>query len=126
MARLPNPIEKQRLSGADKLNPQLYKQDVPKSTQPLGQYPSERSSEPDEVWFEISSMCIPGVLTGADRIMMEIASNLLAEYRTDPVKFQVGKYPHLISCLARFGMSPSDRTRLGLVKQDDDDEYGPL
>ena len=26
MARLPNPIEKQRLSGADKLNPQLYKQ----------------------------------------------------------------------------------------------------
>lgn len=71
-------------------------------------------------------MCIPGVLTGADRFMMEIASDLLAEYRVNPKEFPVGKYGHMISCLARFGMSPSDRTKLGVAKTDDDDDFEML
>ena len=75
-------------------------------------------------WFEISSKAIDGVLTFADTLMLEVASNLLAEYRSSPVEFQIGKYTHLIGVLARFGMSPSDRTKLGVEKpKDDEDDF---
>ena len=126
MARLPNPIEHQRLTGQDKVHPERYGKETPKSELPLGEYPQELATDPAQIWFEVSSLAIPGVLTGADRLMMEIACNLLSEYRKDPVGFAVGKYTHLISCLARFGMSPSDRTRLGVGKQDDEDDFEPL
>jgi hypothetical protein len=56
------------------------------------------------------------VLTGADLIMMEIASNLLSEYRTDPAAFTAAKLRLMVSCFGIFGMSPSDRCNLGVVE----------
>ncbi len=85
MGRHRKPIELHRLSGADKKDPQRYRGEVPKSDMPFGEYPVIRSTDPAECWREISAQCIPGVLTGSDRIMMEVASNLLAEYRADPL-----------------------------------------
>lgn len=126
MARHANPAELQRLTGQDKVHPERYGKDVPKSDLPLGDAPDGLTEAAAACWFEISSFAIPGVLTAADRFVMEIAANLLAEYRADPPGFAVGKYTHLISCLARFGMSPSDRTKLGMAKQDDDDDFEPL
>jgi hypothetical protein len=67
---------------------------------------------------------IEGVLTYADTILLEMASNLLAEYRVNPGDFPIGKYPHLIGCLARLGMSPSDRTKPGIEKpKNDEDDF---
>jgi hypothetical protein len=114
------------LKGAHKVNPERYRDEVPKSSLPLGEYPENRSTDPKDCWFEISSMCIPGVLTGADRIIMEIASDLLGEYREDHKKFGSSKLSNMISCLARFGMSPSDRNSLGIVKNDEGPVFGPL
>ena len=54
--------------------------------------------------------------------MLEMASNLLSEYRESPVEFPIGKYSHLIGCLARFGMSPSDRTKLGVEEPNVDED----
>ena len=125
MGRHRKPIELARLSGADKKNPQRYRGEVPKADQPFGEYPAIRSTDPAECWREISAQCIPGVLTGADRIILEITSHLLAEYRSDPEGFAVGKYQHLVSCFGRLGMSPSDRTKLGVTKPSDS-VYGPL
>jgi hypothetical protein len=110
------PRESAELKGAHKVHPERYREEVPKSLLPLGKYPTGRSTEPEDCWFEISSMCIDGVLTGADRIMLEIASDLLGEYREDHKKFASAKLGNIISCLARFGMSPSDRQSLGVVK----------
>ena len=126
MSKHIQPRELAELKGATKVNPERYRDEVPKSTMPLGEYPVDRSTEPEDCWFEISSMCIPGVLTGADRIMMEIASDLLGEYREDHQKFASAKLSNLISCLARFGMSPSDRNSLGVVKNNDGPVFGPL
>jgi len=118
MAKHTQPRELAELKGATQVNPERYRDEIPKSKLPIGEYPSERSSEPRDCWFEISSMCIPGVLTGADRIMMEVAADLLGEYREDHKKFASAKRGQLVSCLARFGMSPSDRNNLGVVKDD--------
>ena len=126
MGRYKKPIELHRLSGAERKNPKRYQGEVPKSDMPFGEYPTVHSTDPAECWQEIAAECIPGILTGSDRIMMEIAANLLAEYRTDPPAFPVGKYRHLVGCFSRFGMSPSDRAGLGVVESDDDDEYKPI
>ena len=126
MAKHAQPLELAKLKGADKVHPERYRKEVPKSELPIGDYPAVRSLDPEDCWKEIAAQSIPGVLTGADRIVLEVASNLLAEYRADPTKFVAAKYTHLISCLARFGMSPSDRTKLGVGKKDDDDDFETL
>ena len=124
MARLAQPNELAKLKGADRVNPGRYRAKPPKSKLPCGNPPKNMDNEAKACWFEISTKAIPGVLTYADTVLLEMASNLLAEYRDDVVGFPIGKYPHLIGCLARFGMSPSDRTKLGVDKpKDDDDDF---
>lgn len=118
MARHAQPQELAKLKGADKKDPQRYSKTVPKHGAPLGNAPARMTVKAKECWFELSAMAIPGTLTYADRVMMEVLANLLAEYRRSPVKFPIGKYTHLIGALARFGMSPSDRGKLGVEKPD--------
>ena len=62
------------------------------------------------------SLSPSGVLTGADRIILEVAACLLAEFRECPAAFQGQKYTHLRGALASMGMSPSDRQKLGTEK----------
>ena len=123
MARIAQPIELARLKGADKRNPKRYRNIVPKSDLPCGEPPEEMSDGAQECWHELSAKTIQGVLTYADTIILEIASNLLAEYRANPTDFQIGKYLHLIGLLARLGMSPTDRTHLGVVKPKNELEF---
>ena len=120
MSRTRQPDELAFLKGADKKHPERYRAETPKSARPLGGAPEHlgRNLDPDPAacWFELESYCIPGVLTGADRIALEVLSNLLAEYRSDPVKFPSTKLNQLNTMLGRFGMTPSDRTKLGVEK----------
>jgi len=116
MARHAQPLEVAELKGATRQNSQRYKLEVPKSERPLGQAPDHLSAAAKSAWFEVEALAPPGVLTGADRFVLELMSNLLAEYREAPAEFAVGKYTHLIGCLARLGMSPADRQKLGMEK----------
>ena len=124
MARIAQPHELAVLKGANKKNPGRYGNLPPKSELPLGDAPSHMTKEAQKCWLELSSKAVEGVLTYADTIMLEVASNLLDEYRQNPVEFQIGKYTHLVGILARFGMSPSDRTKLGVEPpKDDEDDF---
>ena len=114
MSNHSQPNEIARLKGETKRRPGRYKNNVPKSRLPCGNPPKTMSDEAQSCWFELSAKAVEGVLTYADTIMLELASNLLAEYRESPVEFPIGKYTHLIGVLARFGMSPSDRTKLDI------------
>ena len=118
MAQHQQPRELAELKGADKKNPQRYTTTIPKSALPLGDPPVYMDEAGQACWFEISTLCIPGTMTGSDRFMLEIASNLLAEYRESPREFKAMKYTHLVGVLARFGLSPSDRNKLGVDKPD--------
>jgi hypothetical protein len=119
MPRLPKPREHHVLSGATRKDPQRFHDEVPKSPHALGDPPVGMHADAVAAWHEVVAACAKGVLTGADRIIVEITSNLLAEYRQDPPGFRVGKYRVMISCLARLGMSPSDRTQLRVEKPRD-------
>jgi phage terminase small subunit len=123
MARHSQPREIADLKGATRRNPQRYRTEPPAVEFALGDAPAHLSGAAKDVWFEISTYAPTGVLKGADRILLEMLSNLLAEYRQDPVEFAVGKYTHLIGGLARLGMSPADRQKLGTEKAKQENEF---
>ncbi len=119
MARHPQPREVAELKGATKHDPQRYRKQPPAVEQPIGTAPVHMTDEAKVCWFELESLAPVGVLKGADRVALETLSNLLAEYRKNPPEFAVGKYTHLIGMLARLGMTPADRQKLGTEKPDD-------
>ena len=120
MARHPQPREIAELKGATKHDPQRYRKQPPAVEQPLGTAPDHLTEAAKAVWFEVETYAPKGILKGADRIALEMLANLLSEYRNAPTEFAVGKYTHLIGCLARLGMTPADRQKLGVEKAKDE------
>ncbi len=116
MARHKQPAELAQLKGADKKNPQRYTKAAPKSGKPLGKAPAHLPEDVAEVWRELEKCALPGVLTASDRFVMEVAASLLAEFRANRAEFKAAKYSHLIGCLARLGLTPADRQKLGTEK----------
>lgn len=123
MARHAQPIELAKFKGADKKDPQRYRKETPKRGDDLGEPPAHLSEGAKAIWLEIERYCLPGVITGAERFIFEILSNLLSEYRENPYEFEVGKYAQMIGCFARLGMSPADRSKLGLEKKKDTNDF---
>lgn len=116
MARHRQPRELAELKGATKKDPQRYKNEAPKTNSPLGKAPAHLPTEVAVVWKELEKCALPGVLTSADRFIMEVASSLLSEFRANRGEFVAAKYSHLIGCLARLGLTPADRQKLGTEK----------
>lgn len=113
MARHKQPAELAKLKGADKRNPQRYTKEPPKSGKPLGKPPAHLEQDVVDAWKELEKCALPGVLTASDRFIMEVASSLLAEFRANSTEFKAAKYSHLIGCLARRELTPTDRQKLG-------------
>lgn len=111
MARHAQPREAAELKGADKKNPQRYKGEPLKSETPLGQPPEVMAEDAKAIWRELSMVIPDGILTGPDGRLFGMLCNLFAEYDRCPENFAVGKYGHVISLAARFGLSPSDRQK---------------
>ena len=126
MARHAQPLEVAKLKGADKKNPQRYRATPPKSKLPLGRAPADLIEGADACWYELSDMSVPGVLTGADRIALEVLANMLCEYRAAPKDFATTKLGQMIGILGRFGMTPSDRTKLGVEDKKQDNPFARL
>lgn|SRR5210317_1780154 len=126
MPRITQPVEIAKLKGAHKVNPERYRNEVPKSDLPLGEPPDHMTDDAKDCWMELSFYQIPGVNTGADRVLMETLSNLLAEYRRAPTEMPTNRISQMINCMARFGMSPSDRTKLGQPLKPKDNPFANL
>lgn len=100
--------------GAFKKNPNRRPIDEPPADDagPVGDPPEYFNDRQRATWSEIVATCHAGVLCGADRIAVEMAAVLLDQFRADPVEFKAAKIVRLDSLLARFGMTPSDRTKV--------------
>ena len=123
MPTLKQPREVAKLKGMDKRQPRRHGDVVPKSSRPLGDPPEYLDADAKDCWFELSALAIPGVMTGADRILLEITAVHLADYRKGPSEYPTSRLGQFILCLARFGMSTSDRTKLGIDKSKEDNPY---
>lgn len=118
------PRELAEAKGALKKHPERYRKEPPAVAQPVGTAPAHLSPQAKACWFEIESLAPLKVLTGADRVTLELLANLLAEFRDDPTAFPANKMTHMRGCLASFGMTPSDRQRLGTEKPRGDKKDG--
>ena len=123
MSRHAQPRELAELKGATRKHPERYRKQPPVVEQPIGTAPAHLTDEAKACWFELESLAPTGVLRGADRVALETLSNLLAEYRKNPPEFAVGKYTHLIGMLARLGMTPADRQKLGTEKPKEENPF---
>ena len=77
---------------------------------PLGDPPRHLSREERAAWRSIVDASPDGVLSGPDRIIMEVAARLLALLRAG--ELPAAKMPVLTRVLASLGMTPVDRSRI--------------
>lgn len=126
MANHKQPREVAALKGADKRNPQRYKKAEAKSGLPLGTAPEYMRDEAKAIWFELETYSLTGVLTGSDRLVMEIVSNLVADYRADPSEFTASMHGVLKGHMASLGLNPSDRQKLGVEKPKSSNPFADL
>lgn len=117
MARHAQPVELAKLKGADKRNPQRYRKQPAKSALALGNAPDHMTPAAKAVWFELETYALKGVLTGSDRLILETTAVLVAQFRSDPEGMQAAKLTQMIGCLARLGLTPADRQKLGTERQ---------
>lgn len=109
---LPNEIHQRK--GSTKVNPGRFPTTVPKSRQSLGDCPGWFDDYAKEFWTHVVACAPRNVLTGMDREILSVACELHSLWRTKGIEaVPAAKIALLISCCARLGMSPADRTRLG-------------
>lgn len=123
MARHAQPRELAELKGATAHDPQRYREEPPKSDIPLGNAPEHLNEAQKAVWFELATYALPGVMTGADRLVLETLTVLVTQFRSDPEGMPAPKMGHMIGCLARLGMTPADRQKLGVAKAPEENPF---
>jgi phage terminase small subunit len=84
----------------------------PKPNGELGKPPKSLCPELKEAWKEVVKSVPEGVLTSADRIIVELASRLTLKMREGTIS--TGETAQLISCLSRLGLTPADRSRVSV------------
>jgi phage terminase small subunit len=101
-------------SGAFDHDPQRRREraNEPIPSGPLGDPPDFLTPPQVAIWKELEALAPPGVLTNADRIMLEMLCRLLERERhPQGSDLKAAERNQAISMLARLGMSPADRAK---------------
>jgi hypothetical protein len=130
MGRPRKPSKLLELTGAYKKDPKRRRAE-PVAAGVLGEAPGYFSGGLREIWQELEAAAPAGVLTNADRWLVELACALMFKLRTDGLTPGVGmtgaELSQLVACLARMGMTPADRSRVGVGnKKAEPDEFAAL
>lgn len=126
MARPRTPTNVLDARGAFKKNPQRRRSE-PDAGGPIGAPPDDLSQGARLAWERIVRIAPAGVLTEADQMMLQLASELWAEWAVAPTEFAPAKMTRLEAQLGKFGLAPSDRAKLSIQKAPkDDNPYAAL
>jgi len=112
--RVPTKILEAR--NAFKKHPERRRDGEPEVTTPLGAAPDRLNELESKAWHEIAKLAPMGVLTEADRLDVEMAARLLARTWSDFDSVTDGARKQLHTMLGKYGMNPSDRSRLSIEK----------
>jgi phage terminase small subunit len=116
MARPPKPTALKELNGSARHDPQRINRNEPKPTRGIGPANSSLNEQQQAIWDEVVGISYAGVLGEADRIALEMMCRLIYEMRNDFEEMSAAKITQLSTLLGRFGMTPSDRSKIVIPK----------
>ena len=76
-----------------------------KSDRPIGDPPACLNETEAAAWCEIVETSVPGLLTSADRVILEMTCRLLGRFRAGQIKGS--EMRTLLSCLTHLGRTPA-------------------
>lgn len=115
--------------GYDKKSPSRARPAEPQPSGPLGEPPACLKAAEKAAWRELAAQVPSGVLTIADRAVMEIICRLFARMRADGIGergLMVGEVALLERCLSKLGMNPSDRSKIAVKKPEQVNEFDAI
>ena len=115
MSRPRTPTKVLEARGSFKRHPERKRHGEPEVTEALGKCPKGFMEDQEGAWCDIVNTAPEGVLTSADSILVEVAALLLAEFRESPVDFPAAKLTRLEAILGKFGLNPSERSRMSIA-----------
>ena len=111
------PSALKKLEGTDKRNKDRMNPNEPVPARGIGPSHKSLSAAEQLIWDEVVGISYRGVLGEADRIALEMMCRLIHEMRTDFEEMTAAKITQLSQLLGRFGMTPSDRTKIVIPKE---------
>lgn len=105
------------LRGSFKKNPRrrTERANEPVPTGGIGDPPNNLKPQEQAIWHEIVGILAPGVLANSDRMILEIVSVLMAEFRlVGTAGMTDGRLSRLTAILGQLGMTPADRSRVNV------------
>ncbi len=120
MARPKTPTNVLQLKGSYKKNPNRKPEagTEPELKAGVGSPPEYLEDDVKAVWHEIVSLACDGVLGDSDRLILELAATLMAEFRRGgrdeqgrPL-FTDARLSRLQAALGQLGMTPADRSKV--------------
>lgn len=124
MARNRTPEHLRAVKGMDKKNPSRRNDNEPvPPMMGIGPAPSHLTQLESNIWDEVVLQMPPKVLGSSDRIAFEVMVKIINEVRTDFTEITGAKLAQLTSLLSRFGMTPSDRSKLSIPTEKQESRY---
>jgi phage terminase small subunit len=123
MARPRKPTAELERAGGFDAHPERRRarENEPVPTGPLGDPPEHLTDGQKAIWHELAGQVPEGVLTIADRFLVEIVCRQMAKLRArKPLK--AAEMNQIISCLSRMGLTPADRSRVGVPKRSESEQ----
>ncbi|WP_370212562.1 hypothetical protein [Alloalcanivorax venustensis] len=110
------PITLRKIQGTAHRNKHRQNADQPIPDCQLAGPPGHLTERQQEIWQELTGIMYRGVLGRADGVAMELLCRMVEEMRHDFDNMNAAKLTQLSSLLGRFGMTPSDRTKVVVPK----------
>ena len=109
------------MNGAFKKDPQrkAARANEPLPNGPIGEPPAWLEDDQRDIWTEIIELVPDGVLAKSDRLVVETLTVMVHKQRQGAIR--ASEINILISCLARLGLTPADRSRVGVAPATDED-----
>ncbi len=125
------PMALRELHGTASDHPGRQNQNQPEPTRGIGPADNGRhvnglNHNEQLIWDEIVGISYAGVLGEADRIALEMMCRLINEMRTNFADMTAAKITQLSGLLGRFGMTPSDRTKIVVPKNEKKNGFADL
>ena len=116
MANRQKPQALRELHGTADRNKHRTNQEQPIAERGIGPATNELNKAEQKIWDEVVGHCYAGVMKSGDRIALETMCRLIHEMRTNFADMTASKLTQLTNMLGRFGLTPSDRTKIIVPK----------